>query len=176
MGQIGITSFLTESQAGKPNSDSTDTETASATSVEEPVMSSGSSIATCSSSTSDSGSESSSSRRGVAACWRSFGESKWRKIYPWLLLKEDGIYCQYCSHSRHKFKSQTTYQVRQTRTATNSTVLNLVERSNVLTVDENAFCDAMCYMYFLNKHEMVHTTNFSCLRELCVLRTRPCLC
>lgn len=56
---------------------------------------------------------------------------------------------------RHKVSmthtvSQTTYQEWQTRTATNSTVLNLVEGSNMLTVDENAFCDAMHFMYFLH--------------------------
>ncbi|KAI6651871.1 Zinc finger protein [Oopsacas minuta] len=37
-------------------------------------------------------SESSSSRRGTTTSWRSFGESKWRDIYPQLLLKEDGHY------------------------------------------------------------------------------------
>jgi len=66
-------------------------------------------------------------------------------------------------------ESQTTYQEWQTRTATNSTALNLVERSYVLTVNENAFGDAMRCMYFLNKHEMVHTTNVSSWRELCAL-------
>lgn len=39
----------------------------------------------------------------------------------------------------------------------------------MLTVDENAFCDAMRCMYFLNKHEIAHTTNFASLRDLCVL-------
>ena len=41
--------------------------------------------------------------------------------------------------------------------------------SNTLTVDENAFFDAMSCMYFLNKNEIAHTTNISGLRKLCVL-------
>ena len=144
-------------------------------------------------------SESSSSRRGTTTSWRSFGESKWRDIYPWLLLKEDGLYCQYCIHNKHEVRSrsgvfitmpytgnrpdklgkhesckahadsQMVYQEWKTRVANKSTVVSMVERSNTLTVDEFAFCDAMRCMYYLNKHEIAHTTNFSGLRELCVL-------
>ena len=49
-------------------------------------------------------SESSTSRirRGVTASWRSFEELKWRTLYPWLLLKENGVYCQYCSYTRRE--------------------------------------------------------------------------
>ena len=134
--------------------------------------------------------ESSSSRRGNTTSWRSFGESKWRDIYPWLLLKEDGLYCKYCIYNKHEVRSrsgvfitmpytgnrpdklrrhesctahadsQIVYQEWVTRVANKSTVLNMVERSNILTVDEFAFCDAMRCMYYLNKHEIAHTTNF----------------
>ncbi|KAI6651843.1 Zinc finger protein [Oopsacas minuta] len=45
----------------------------------------------------------------------------------------------------------------------------MVERRNTLTVDEFAFCHAMRCMYYLNKHEIAHTTNFSDLRVLCIL-------
>ena len=31
-------------------------------------------------------------RRGSVANWRSFGDSKWRGIYPWLILKGDGAH------------------------------------------------------------------------------------
>ena len=30
------------------------------------------------------------SRQGNVANWRSFGDSKWHGIHPWLILKEDG--------------------------------------------------------------------------------------
>ena len=118
--------------------------------------------------------------------------------YPWLLLKENGVYCQYCSYTRHEVKSragvfatkpytgnrpdklgrheaskthnenQTAYQEQQTQSATHSTVLDLINDSSILTVDENAFCDALRCIYFLCKNEIAYTTNFSGLKALCI--------
>ena len=138
-------------------------------------------------------------RRGNVANWRSFGDSKWRGIHPWLILKEDGVYCQFCSHAnlevrsrssvfvtkpyvgnrpdklgRHAacfshLQSQFDFQEWQNRVATQSTVVQMIERNDLLTVDEQSFCDALRCMYWLNKNEIAHTTNFSELKELCVL-------
>ena len=58
------------------------------------------------------------------------------------------------------------YQEQQSRLAHESTIDRVVQRANVQTVDKKAFSDALRCMYFLNKHEMAHTTNF---RHLCVL-------
>ena len=44
-------------------------------------------------------------RRENVANWRSFGDSKWRGIHPWLILKEDGVYCQFCSHANREVRS-----------------------------------------------------------------------
>ena len=120
-------------------------------------------------------------RRGVTASWRSFGELKWWTLYPWLLLKENDVYCQYCSYTWREVKShagvfatkpytgnrpdklgrheaskthnenQTAYQKQQTRSATHSTVLDLINDSSILTVDKNAFSDALRCIYFLCK-------------------------
>ena len=38
--------------------------------------------------------------------WKSFGDSKWRRMCQWLLLKEDGVYCHFCSHSRREVRSR----------------------------------------------------------------------
>ena len=119
-------------------------------------------------------------RRGVTASWRSFGESKWRTLNPWLLLKENSVYRQYCSYTWREVKScvgvfttkpytgnrsdklwheaskthnknQMAYQEQQTRSATHPTVLDLINESSILTVDENTFCDALRCTYFLCK-------------------------
>ena len=37
------------------------------------------------------------------------------------------------------------------------------------TVDEKAFMDGLRCMYYLNKREIAHTTNFVSLKELCML-------
>ena len=76
--------------------------------------------------------------------------------------------CRLGSCSTH-LQNQLGYQEWQTRLATGSTVADMVERSSILTVDESAFCDAMRCMYYLNKNEIAHTTNFSGLKELCVM-------
>ena len=36
-------------------------------------------------------------RRGSLDSWRSFAQAKYLEKHPWLVLKPDGIYCQYCS-------------------------------------------------------------------------------
>ena len=36
-------------------------------------------------------------------------------------------------------------------------------------VDEKAFMDGLRCMYYLNKREIAHTTNFASLKELCML-------
>ena len=37
------------------------------------------------------------------------------------------------------------------------------------TVDEKAFMDGLRCMYYLDKREIAHTTNFASLKELCML-------
>ena len=37
------------------------------------------------------------------------------------------------------------------------------------TADEEVFADALHYMYFLNKHEIPHTTIFKDIKDLCML-------
>lgn len=101
---------------------------------------------------------SSSNRRGTTASWRSFGESKWRDIHAWLLVRDDGVYCKYCTHfggrsgvfvskpytgnrpdklARHgscgtHIQNQLKYQEWQTRVATSSTVTCMMERGSWL--------------------------------------------
>lgn len=176
------------------NHDSEESDSDTETVTDYPETSSSVSVSSAGSS-----SESSTHRRGTVPSWRSFGESKWLQIHPWLRIKSDGVYCQYCCHchsevrsrsrvfvtkpysgvrpdklSRHgssktHLQNQLAYREWQTRLATGSTVECMVERSDILTVDESAFCDAMRCMYYLNKNEIAHTTNFSGLKELCVI-------
>ena len=141
------------------------------------------------------GSSSGCARGGTTASWHLFGQSKWKQIYPWILEKQDGIYCIYCSHSsravrsrssvfitkpftgnrpdklgrRESYKAhmenQKAFQDHQVHVTSNSTVVDIIDRSTTLTVDEIAFCDAMRCMYFLNKKEIPHTTNFRNLKK-----------
>ena len=46
---------------------------------------------------------------------------------------------------------------------------DLVAEVQVVSIDGEAFLDAMCYLYFLLKQEIPHTTNFVSLRELAIL-------
>ncbi len=48
---------------------------------------------------------SSKTRRGTAQSWHAFGQARWKQIYPWILEKQDGIYCLYCSHSSREVRS-----------------------------------------------------------------------
>ena len=42
----------------------------------------------------------------------------------------------------------------------------MLKEADTLTVDEDAFVDAMRVMYFLNKQEIAHTINFKGLKDL----------
>ena len=44
----------------------------------------------------------------------------------------------------------------------------MIDESQQITADGEAFCDALCCMYFLTKREIPHTTSFVPLRSLCV--------
>ena len=57
----------------------------------------------------------------------------------------------------------------QVRVTTNNIVLDVIDRSYTITVDENAICDAMRCMYFLLKNEIPHTTNFKDIKKLCIM-------
>ena len=46
---------------------------------------------------------------------------------------------------------------------------DLVAEAQVVSVDGEAFLDAMCCLYFLLKQEIPHTTKFASLRELVIL-------
>ena len=46
---------------------------------------------------------------------------------------------------------------------------DLVAEVQVVSVDGEAFLDAMCCLYFLLKQEIPHTTHFVSLRELAIL-------
>ena len=48
-------------------------------------------------STSAAASTPSTVRWGSLDSWRSFAQAKYLEKHPWLVLKPDGIYCQYCS-------------------------------------------------------------------------------
>ena len=52
----------------------------------------------------------------------------------------------------------------------------MIEESQVLTVEEEAFCDAVSCKYFLVKQEIPHTTNFSLLRNLCARLGNTTMC
>lgn len=136
---------------------------------------------------------------GSLESWRSFAQPRYTKKHPWLVLKLDGIYCQYCSLYRphvqsgaavfvsstftgnrsdkllqHELcashlESETSYKESRLRTATGTTIAEVVRDSAVITADEEAFIDALRCMYFLLKREIAHTTNFSELQSLCIL-------
>ena len=136
-------------------------------------------------------------RRGSLDSWRSFAQAKYLEKHPWLVLKPDGIYCQYCSthqlragasvfltspytgnrsdkllqHERsigHQ-ESLTRHQESLLRSVTSTTISEVVRQAAVVTADEAAFSDALRCMYFLMKREIAHTTNFAELQALCVL-------
>lgn len=52
-----------------------------------------------------------------------------------------------------------------TRLSSQQPVLDVKQQSNILTVDEVAFCDSLRCMYWLGMYEVSHTTP---LLELCV--------
>ena len=65
--------------------------------------------------------------------------------------------------------SLTLHQESLLRSATNTTISDVVMESAVITADETAFSDALRCMYFLMKGEMPYTTHFADLQSLCIL-------
>ena len=71
--------------------------------------------------------------------------------WPDKLLQHD----QPSSHSA----AATTYRERQQRLAP-GTIGQMVTEADIPTVDKDTFADASTVMHFLNKHEILHTTNY----------------
>ena len=134
-----------------------------------------------------------SSHRGSLESWRSFTQPKYQQKHPWLVLKPEGIYC--CAHQPHARAnvfvalpytgnrsdkllqhersgvhqaSLTLHQESLLRSATSTTIREVVMESAVITADETAFSDALRCMYFLMKGEMAYTTHFVDLQSLCI--------
>ena len=139
-----------------------------------------------------------SSRRGAVASWRAFAAAKWRNKHPWIVVEDDGVYCLYCKagtglssgssvfvstpftgtrpdklvqhkHSGSHQAAAAGYRERQQRFALGATISQVIKEADTLTVDEEAFVDALRVMYFLNKQEIAHTTTFKGLKNLCEL-------
>ena len=72
------------------------------------------------------------------------------------------------SSAEHEARTKL-YREKILRIQTNQHVTDVIEGSRRLTVDGDAFCDALRCLYWLAKQEVPHTTNFSSLKELCVL-------
>ena len=136
-------------------------------------------------------------RRGVVESWRSFTELEWKKKYPWIQARFDGIYCIYCSHSHASTRNKSGKFVRvaftgnrpdklakhdnsvthqtcasdyrefQARESSSSSIVQIINQSDTLTVDEDALCDSMKCMYWLAKHE-VPKIHFSVHYWMCV--------
>ena len=75
--------------------------------------------------------------------------------------------------SRHQSSTQhqscaSTYRESLHRRAKRRKIDDVMRSDYYLTVDGEAFCDALRCIYFLAKHEIPHTTNFVPLRSLCV--------
>ena len=134
---------------------------------------------------------------GSLESWQSFSQAKYLQKYPWLVLKPDGIYCQYCSvhqprgganefvtflytcnhsdkllqHERSGARQTSLISQQETllRSATNTTICDIVKEGALITADETDLSDAPHCMYFLMKMEIAHTTNFAELQSLCGL-------
>ena len=75
--------------------------------------------------------------------------------------------------SRHEVSSQhsnsvVTYRESLQRRSAQCSIDDIMRSGSSLTVDGEAFCDAMHCLYFPMKREIPHTTNFVPLRELCI--------
>lgn len=131
--------------------------------------------------------------------WQRFGEIRCKERFPWLSVKDDGVYCVYCTSCNRTIRSgigtfvlqphtgtrpdklmdhqaslshqlnADEYRLTQTRIANKNTLVDIFQQSTVVSVDEAAFCDAMKCLYFLVKHEMPHTTLFSPLRDFSIM-------
>lgn len=62
------------------------------------------------------------------------------------------------------------YREWQTREASRQTLPTILYEASVQMVDEKAFMDGLQCMYYLNKRQIAHTTNFASLKELCAAR------
>ena len=76
--------------------------------------------------------------------------------------------------SRHEDSSEhmasaEAYSEMVLRTQTNQRVEDTIHARGLLTVDGDAFCDALRCLYWFCKQEIPHTTNFASLRSLCIL-------
>ena len=49
--------------------------------------------------------------------WRRFAEVSWKNKYPWLIVKSDGIYCLYCTHSNASSKGSSAHYVERPRSS-----------------------------------------------------------
>ena len=56
---------------------------------------------------------STNARRGTTTLWYAFGQAKWKRIYTWILEKQDGIDCIYCSHSGREVRSRNSVFITQ---------------------------------------------------------------
>ena len=135
-----------------------------------------------------------SSRRGAVASWRAFAAAKWRNKHPWIVVEDGGVYCLYCKagtgllsgssvfvstpftgtrpdklvqheHSDSHQAAAAGYREGQQRLALGATISQALKEADTLTVDEEAFIDALRVMYFLNKQEIAHTTAFKGLMQ-----------
>lgn len=76
--------------------------------------------------------------------------------------------------SRHESSAEHTecakvYRDKIHRAQRHERIEESLARSNQLTTDGEAFCDAVRCLYWLTKQEIPHTTNFASLRELCII-------
>ena len=136
-------------------------------------------------------------RRGAVDSWRLFAELDWKKKYPWIQARSDGIYCAYCSHSHASTRNKSgkfvkvaftgnrpdklakhdssvthqncasDYREFQARESSSS-IAQIIDQSNTLTVDEDALVDSMRCLYWLAHHEVPNSL-FCPLLDVCVL-------
>ena len=95
------------------------------------------------------------------------------KKHPWIVVKSNGLYCLYCSHSQASAKSKNgkfvsvpfngvrpnklmkhktlvthqscadDHREFETRQASSSSIVEIIQKSSILTVDKGAFCDVL---------------------------------
>ena len=61
------------------------------------------------------------------------------------------------------------YRLIQARISDKHTLVDIVQQSEVVSVDKEALCDTLKCVYFLVKREMPHTTLFSPLRDFSIM-------
>lgn len=80
---------------------------------------------------------------------------------PFTGVRPDKLLQHEKSHTHESAASS--YREQLSRDASQLDVVQVMTRANTLTVDEEAFADALRCMYHLNKHEVAHTSNFKSL-------------